>query len=89
MHFLIIAFALYPLKKIIATLEPQTCTLVDCYLNLVRLGAAIKKLPRNNNHYNFYQRFSEIDDDVYLLFFYISRYIVVRIKKLNLLLFLN
>src|SRR4051794_22144704 len=73
-----LAFALHPLKKSIATLESQTCTLADCYLNLARLGAAIKKLPRNN-HQRFRQdcikifnrRFSEFDDDVYLLSFFL------------------
>ena len=30
----VLAFALHPLKKSIATLESQTSTLADCYLGL-------------------------------------------------------
>ena len=45
----ILAFTLHPLKKSIATLESQTSTLADCYLGLTRLGAAIKKLPKNDH----------------------------------------
>jgi hypothetical protein len=69
---------LHPLKKSIATLELQTCTLADCYLGLARLGAAIKKLPKNNHQKFqqnciaiFNQRFSEFDDDAYLLCFFL------------------
>ncbi len=48
-QYRILAFTLHPLKKSIATLESQTCTLADCYLSLARLGAAIKKLLKNNH----------------------------------------
>ena len=73
-----LAFALHPLKKGIATLESQTSTLADCYLGLARLGAAIKKLPKND-HREFRQncvaifnrRFIEFDDDAYLLCFFL------------------
>jgi hypothetical protein len=69
---------LHPLKKSIATLESQTSTLADCYLGLARLGAAIKKLPKND-HREFRQncvaifnrRFIEFDDDAYLLCFFL------------------
>ncbi len=44
----ILAFTLHSLKKSIATLESQTSTLADCYLRLVRLEAAIKKLLKND-----------------------------------------
>ncbi len=50
----ILAFTLHPLKKSIATLESQTCTLADCYLGLAWLGAAIKKLPKNNHQTFWY-----------------------------------
>ena len=74
----ILAFTLHPLKKSIASLESQTCTLADCYLGLARLGAAIKKLPKND-HREFRQncvaifnrRFIEFDDDAYLLCFFL------------------
>ena len=74
----VLAFILHPLKKSIATLKSQTCTLADCYLGLAQLGAAIKKLPKNN-HKKFQQnciaifnrRFKEFDDDVYLLCFFL------------------
>jgi len=73
-----LTFALHPLKKSIATLESQTSTLADCYLGLARLGAAIKKLPKND-HREFRQncvaifnrRFIEFDDDAYLLCFFL------------------
>lgn len=74
----LLAFTLHPLKKSIATLESQTCTLADCYLGLARLGAAIKNLPKNNHQafrYDciaiFNRRFSEFDDDIYLLYFFL------------------
>ena len=77
-NFHALAFALYLLKKSIATLESQTSTLADCYLGLARLGAAIKKLPKND-HREFRQncvaifnrRFIEFDDDAYLLCFFL------------------
>lgn len=73
-----LAFALHPLKKSIATLESQSCTLADCYLGLAQLGAAIKKLPEND-HRQFRQeciiifnrRFAEFDDNAYLICFFL------------------
>ncbi|CAG8500028.1 33711_t:CDS:10 [Gigaspora margarita] len=54
------------------------CSLADCFISLVRLGAAIKRLPENDYH-NFRQqaiaifnrRFAEFDDDAYILCFYL------------------
>src|SRR6266545_4565955 len=82
-----LAFALHPLKKSIATLESQTSTLADCYLGLARLGAAIKKLPKND-HREFQQncvaifnrRFIEFDD---YAFFYIRVLMVKKYLKNN------
>ena len=74
----VLAFALHPLKKSIATLESQTSTLADCYLGLARLGAAIKNLPRNDHRAFrqdcikiFNKRFEEFDDDIYLICFFL------------------
>ena len=39
-----LSFTLRLLKKAIADLESRDCTLSDCLIGLVRLGAAIKKL---------------------------------------------
>lgn len=75
----ILAFVLNPIRETVLALEGKRVTLGDCYLNLARLGAAIKKLPRNDN-ITFYHhcvstmntRFKEFDDDNYLLCFFLN-----------------
>jgi hypothetical protein len=52
---LALAFILHPIKLAISTLESQDCSLSDCFIGLVRLGAAIKKLPEND-HRTFRQQ---------------------------------
>ena len=47
-----LSFTLRTLKKAIADLESRDCTLLDCFIGLVRLGAAIKKLP-DTDHCTF------------------------------------
>src|ERR1044072_7020877 len=74
----ILAFILNPLRKGILSLEARTATLADCYLNMAKLGAALKNLPkifnrdfRNNCHIVMNKRFEEFDDDRYLLCFFL------------------
>ncbi len=73
-----VSFTLHPIRKCIATLESQNCTLADCFLGLARLGAAIKKLPTNDYQVFrreciqiFNNRFAEFDDDVWLVCFFL------------------
>ncbi|CAG8702324.1 10960_t:CDS:2, partial [Gigaspora rosea] len=40
-----LVFVLYPIKMAIATLESQDCSLADCFVGLVCLETAIKRLP--------------------------------------------
>jgi hypothetical protein len=75
---LALAFILHPIKLAISTLESQDCSLSDCFIGLVRLGAAIKKLPKNDHHTFrqqaiaiFNKRFAEFDDDAYILCFFL------------------
>ena len=73
-----LAFILRPIKMAISTLESQNCSLADCFIGLVCLGAAIKKLPEND-HRTFRQqaiaifnnRFAEFDDNAYVLCFFL------------------
>ena|ERR1051325_1253694 len=74
----ILAFILNPLRKAILSLEARTATLADCYLNMAKLGAALKNLPRSFNrdfrnhcHIVMHKRFEEFDDDRYLLCFFL------------------
>ena len=74
----ILAFVLDPLCKAVLSLETQIATLADCYLNMAKLGAALKNLPRSFNrsfrnhcHTVMNKRFEEFDDDRYLLCFYL------------------
>ncbi|GBB92156.1 hypothetical protein RclHR1_19720002 [Rhizophagus clarus] len=48
----ILAFVLNPLRKAILSLKSRSATLADCYLNLAKLGAVLKNLPRSF-HCNF------------------------------------
>ncbi|CAG8732002.1 24477_t:CDS:2 [Gigaspora margarita] len=73
-----LAFALHSIKLAISILESCDCLLADCFIGLVRLGAAIKRLPKND-YCNFCQqviaifnkRFAEFDDDAYILCFFL------------------
>ena len=74
----ILAFVLNPLRKSILSLEARTATLADCFLNMAKLGAVLKNLPRgfnqsfrNHCHLIMNKRFQEFDDDRYLLCFYL------------------
>jgi len=46
---LALTFILHPIKLAISTLESQDCSLADCFIGLVCLEAAIKKLPENDH----------------------------------------
>ena len=69
---------LYSIKIAISTLESRDCSLADCFVSLVRLGTAIKRLPEND-YRNFRRqaiaiynrRFAEFDDDAYILCFFL------------------
>jgi hypothetical protein len=73
-----LAFTLRPIKQSIAEFESQSCTLADCFLGLVKLGAAIKKLL-NNDYRTFRQQcisifnhhYAEFADPIYLLCFFL------------------
>ncbi|GBB85292.1 hypothetical protein RclHR1_11850007 [Rhizophagus clarus] len=73
-----LAFALHPIKKAILKLESQSCILADCFIGLVQLGAAIKKLLENNYftfHYQciiiFNKHYVEFANLLYLLCFFL------------------
>jgi len=73
-----LSFTLRPLKKAIADLESLDCTLSDCFIGLVRLGAAIKKLPdtdhrtfRRQSIAIFNKRFNDFNDNTYFLCFFL------------------
>ncbi|CAG8854993.1 35711_t:CDS:2, partial [Gigaspora margarita] len=71
-------FVLRPIKLAISTLKSQDCSLADCFIDLVCLGAAIKRLLEND-HRNFCQqaiaifnrRFAEFDNNAYILCFFL------------------
>ncbi|CAG8672542.1 15247_t:CDS:2 [Cetraspora pellucida] len=73
-----LAFVLYPIKIAISTLESRDCSLANCFIGLVYLRVAIRRLPENDYH-NFRQqaiaiynrRFTEFDDDAYILCFFL------------------
>lgn len=44
----ILILILKPIKEAIDVLEADTTNLADCFLNLVRLAVAIKKIPKNS-----------------------------------------
>jgi hypothetical protein len=74
----VLAFALHPIKKAILRLESQSCTLADCFIGLIQLGAAINKLPKNDCRVFrrqciaiFNKRYNEFADPVYLLCFFL------------------
>lgn len=74
----ILAFVLNPIRKAVLSLESRTATLGDCYLHLILLGAALKKLPRSFNqdfrnhcYMVMNNRFEEFEDDKYLLCFFL------------------
>ncbi|CAG8711782.1 6497_t:CDS:1, partial [Scutellospora calospora] len=43
-----LVFVLYPIKIAILTLESRDCSLADCFIGLVRLEAAIRRLSEND-----------------------------------------
>ncbi|CAG8816932.1 30325_t:CDS:2, partial [Racocetra persica] len=45
-----LAFVLHPIKLAISILESQNCSLADCFIGLVYLGAAIRRLSENDYH---------------------------------------
>jgi hypothetical protein len=69
---------LHPIKKAILKLESQSCVLADCFIGLVQLGTAIKKLPEND-YFTFRRqciaifnkRYTEFSDPLYLLSFFL------------------
>lgn len=73
-----LAFVLRPIKIAISILESRNCSLSDCFVGLVRLGAAIKRLPENDYRSFrqqaitiFNRRFAEFDDDAYIVCFFL------------------
>ena len=73
----VLAFVLDPLRKAVVSLESRKATLSDCFLNLARLAAALKKLPRSfntafQNHCVrvINQKYNEFDEDIYLTCFF-------------------
>jgi hypothetical protein len=74
-----LAFVLKPLCDMILALERRTANLSDCYFGLVRISAAMKKLPRimNQEFRNHCikvnnDRFEEFDEDIYLIAFFLN-----------------
>ena len=74
-----LAFVLKPLCKMILALEKRTANLSDYYFGLVRISAAMKKLPQaiNNGFRVHYikannERFHEFNEDIYLLVFFLD-----------------
>ncbi|CAG8483241.1 29306_t:CDS:10 [Racocetra persica] len=73
-----LAFVLRPIKLAISIFESQNCSLANCFIGLVHLGAAIRRLLENDYH-SFWQqaitifnrRFAEFDDDAYILCFFL------------------
>lgn len=75
----VLGFVLNPLCKAVLALERRKADLSDCYLELAHISLAIKKLPRQfNSEFRNYcierinARFSEFDDDDYLLAFFLN-----------------
>ena len=71
-------------------LVARVATLADCFLGLARLGAAIKKLPENDYRSFrkqaiaiFNKRFTEFDDNAYILCFFYILNIMVWLVYLN------
>ncbi len=72
------AFVLNPIRETVLALEARSASLADCFLGLVRLSAAIKKIPHHAN-ISFYNhcvtktnsRFDEFNDDKYILSFFL------------------
>ena len=69
---------LLPIKLAILEVEGAQATLADCYISLLKIGAAINKLPRDEyrifrNHciQVFNNRYKEFEDPNYLLAFFL------------------
>ena len=65
-----------PIKDCILKLEARTATLVDCFIQMLKLAAAINRLPSTNilkpaimGIYN--RRYQEFDHEAYLLSYYL------------------
>ena len=74
----VLSFTLHPIKKSIATLESQTCSLSDCFIGLAQLGATIKNLSNKDHHEFrhqsiavFNKRFAKFKDNTYLVCFFL------------------
>ena len=72
---------LLPIKKAILALEHKGTTLVDCFIQLIVMVAAIKDLPeigtrsfRNQCQSAFDKRWHEFNFDLYLLAFFLHPY---------------
>ncbi|CAG8507100.1 7169_t:CDS:2, partial [Gigaspora rosea] len=63
----ILSYILYPVKKAIITLQSQSCSLANCFCELIHLGTAINKLTFNSNTFRnqyiaiFNKRYNEFD----------------------------
>ncbi|RGB22290.1 hypothetical protein C1646_776347 [Rhizophagus diaphanus] len=75
----VLGFILNPLCKVVLALERREADLSDCYLELVQISLAIKKLLRQfySEFRNYYikkinARFNEFDDNDYLLAFFLN-----------------
>ncbi|CAG8685022.1 4702_t:CDS:2 [Gigaspora margarita] len=71
----VLAFVLRPIKIAISILESRNCSLSDCFVGLVRLGAAIKRLLKNDYRSFrqqaitiFNRKFAEFDDVAYIIY---------------------
>ena len=72
----IISHIMEPIKDCILKLEARTATLVDCFIQMLKLAATINRLPSANilkpaimGIYN--RRYQEFDHEAYLLSYYL------------------
>lgn len=71
-----VARIMEPIKDCILKLETRTATLADCYIQMLKLAAAINRLSSSNtlrsaiiDIYN--RRYQEFDHEAYLLSYYL------------------
>jgi hypothetical protein len=50
----LISTILKPIKEAVTFLEAKNTTLADCFLQICKIGATIKKLPDNNQEFKRY-----------------------------------
>ncbi|CAG8775855.1 918_t:CDS:2, partial [Dentiscutata erythropus] len=67
-----IASIIKPIKEAIHNLESRTANLADCFISIVKLAAAINRIPSNNAFREsainvFNKRYTEYDIEPYLL----------------------